>query len=149
MSVSCPIDIQRVDQSVVRITAGLVAVLAAMSLLQSFWGISIFLVLDFLARGTGKSSLSLLSHLSRNVAQWVGVKPEMVNAGPKKFAAKIGFLLCLALIGCALTEASTSYVVLCCVLIFCATLESLLSVCIGCHLYQFVRQFPTSKREGV
>lgn len=139
MTASCPIDTQRVDQSVIRITAGVVAILAAVSLLQSFGGISIFLALDFLARGAGKPSFSLISRLSRNVVQGVGIQPEMVNAGPKKFAAKIGFFLCLGLVACAVAESSTGYVVLCSILIFCATLESLFSVCIGCHLYQFIK----------
>jgi len=150
MNVSCPIDSQQVDQSVVRIMAGIVVSLTLFGMSSQPWFVLSFLSLDFLIRGAGRSAYSPLFVFSRKTSNWLKVTPKLVNAGPKICAAKVGFVVCVAALICVLTGLHIVCTLLCVILIFCAALECLFSVCLGCHLYSFVsRIFCAIKQEGV
>ena len=66
------------------------------------------------------------------------VPPKPTNAGPKMFAAKIGFALSAAYVVLYLAGATTAAAVCGLVLLFCAGLEAFVGFCLGCWMYQFV-----------
>jgi len=146
MMSSCPIDAARVDQTLVRIVAGLVSLVALASFASTPTILLLLLAFDFLLRASGRSPCSPLYRLAQLIARMADCAPEMVNAGPKLFASRLGFVLALAALICNLSGAQFLQQLLCAVLVFCAGLEALFSVCLGCYIYPLVARVGTQRK---
>ena len=135
MSLSCPISEKQLNENTIRIGAGFVLFLAASGIIfHNIW-IFILLTVDFFIRGFTPYSISPVSLISKCIIQYFSYEPNWVNAGPKLFAAKIGFLFCLTV---SILYVKNLYLpgdIVAVVLCVCAGLESFLSVCLGCHFY--------------
>ena len=135
MSPSCPISDRQLNEKSIRIGAGLVLLLAVSAIIYHNIWIFIILASDFFIRGFTRYPISPVAFISGFIVKVFPFNPNWVNAGPKIFAAKIGFLFCLT--------ASILYVknlylpgdIVAAVLCVCAGLESFFSVCLGCHFY--------------
>ena len=62
-------------------------------------------------------------------------KPTMVNAGPKKFAAKIGFLFTVLMSISYILDSSLSSIILAHISILAVGAEALFGYCIACKVY--------------
>ncbi|HBX87053.1 MAG TPA: DUF4395 domain-containing protein, partial [Marinilabiliaceae bacterium] len=58
----------------------------------------IFLALDFALRANELSKYSPLAFLSKYVVKVLGIKTFVINAGPKLFAARIGYTFCILIL---------------------------------------------------
>jgi hypothetical protein len=135
MSSSCPISDTQLNEKSIRIGAGLVFLLAVSGIiLHNIW-IFIVLAMDFFIRGFTRYPISPVSSISKFIAKVFFFKPTWVNAGPKIFAAKIGFLFCLTVSILYFKNLYLPGDIVAAVLCVCAGLESFLSVCLGCHFY--------------
>ena len=135
MPPSCPISDKQLNEKSIRIGAGLVLLLAVSAIV--FHNIWIFIILtaDFFIRGFTRYSISLVSFLSKFIGNVFLFKPNWVNAGPKIFAAKIGFLFCITVSILYFEKLYLPGDIVAAVLCVCAGLESFFSVCLGCHFY--------------
>lgn len=147
MAASCPIDSQRVDQSVVRIAASVVAFIALIGLFTQHWLVFLFLSVDFSVRASGKSAFSPIFVFSQQITNALKIKPVLENAGPKRFAAKLGFTLSLVLLTSSLLNIYALNLVLCSILLVCAALESLFSICLGCYAYPYFSKWSRIRHE--
>jgi hypothetical protein len=134
----CPVSAERGREDVVRLTALLVAMLAGAYLLTRAVWIPIFLLVDFVVRGTGwRASWSPL----RAVAHWLAARRRRPSAtidlAPKQFAARVGVVLTLGM-SIAHPAAPRLALVLAGVLTAFALLESVGNVCAGCLVYTHV-----------
>ena len=135
MNSSCPISDKQLNEKPIRIGAGLVLLLAASAIIfHNIW-IIIILTVDFFIRGFTLYPIRPVSFLSKFIGKVLGVKPNWVNAGPKMFAAKIGFLFCLTVSILYVKKLYLPGDIVAAVLCVCAGLESFFSVCLGCHFY--------------
>lgn len=134
----CPISSSQVNERVVQINAAL----AVLSMLLFFttplkW-ILLILAADFLIRGFLKPSYSLYGAVSKTIAGMFNLKPVLVNAGPKIFAARIGFLFCCAVAVFYWMDFQTLSLALGSIFMLFAALEAIFRFCVACKLYPFI-----------
>ena len=135
MSPSCPISDMRMNEKSIRIGAGFVLLLAVSGVILHNVGIFIVLAVDFFIRGFTRYQISPVSFISKLLVNVFAFKPNWVNAGPKIFATKIGFLFCLTVSILYFKNLYLPGDIVAAVLCVCAGLESFFSVCLGCHFY--------------
>jgi uncharacterized protein DUF4395 len=149
------------NESKLRLTAFFVLVLTLFYLLTGLGLIPIFLVLDFSLRAFNRGEYSPLGNLSGLLARSLQLPIKPVYMPPKRFAARIGFVFFLAIVGLHLMTPATGTVrsmafstislsanvtgstpvastILASVIVVFAALESLVNICAGCYVYNFL-----------
>jgi len=121
--------------------AGLVSTIAVIFIITHQLSFLILLLYDFLVRSLGYKKASPLFYLAKFIAKVLNLKKEEIDAGPKEFALKIGFVFVLiSFIMFILGEAFTAVLVVA-VLLICAFLEVAFNYCIGCQVYMLLKRF--------
>jgi hypothetical protein len=136
MSNACPIVNESVDERSARVCALIVLLpLGAALALGSTWP-ALFLAGDFALRGFGGRRWSPVARLSGVLVASLGLPPRPTNAGPKAFAAKLGFGFSLTVALGFLLGNSTLGIAAGAPFALCAVLEGAFGICIGCRMYQ-------------
>jgi hypothetical protein len=144
----CPISDKRINENVARSNAIItVAILTAYVLTSNLFIIS-FLFIDFLLRGLELSKYSPVALLSKKIVQ--KLKPKIINAGPKIFAARIGAFFSISILLATLTGFNVLAISLAGIFGTCAFLEAAFGFCIACEIYPFVyKLFYESKLNSI
>lgn len=132
---SCPVDGTKVNEPVVRIVAILVAILAVAGILLNQPLIFALLIYDFLVRGFVDRKYSILRYLALHANDITGFKEKLIDAAPKTFAAKIGFIFSVIILIALLLNWTLFAMVTTAVLLICALLEGVFGYCVGCEFY--------------
>jgi hypothetical protein len=146
MSTECPFSLKTVNQSVVRVTAFLTVVLLLTGLFHTLQWVALLLCIDFFIRGFTNLPISPLRRAARALAKILRLKPKMVNAGPKIFAAKVGFIATAIITLLSFTGLTAAAQILAGILILMAGLETLLGICVGCHIYSLMQTIKKALR---
>jgi hypothetical protein len=137
-SAFCPISDKRIDEQVARLNgASTVLLLAAFVVSGNLLPI-LFLFVDFALRSGDLSRYSALAYLSRNIVKLLSIKPKLINAGPKIFAARIGLVFSLAIILSCFSGFINLSLILTGVFGACAFLEFAFCFCVACQIYPYV-----------
>jgi hypothetical protein len=126
-----------VDDVTVRLTAGVVLVLAVTALALQQWWLYAVLAVDFTLRtALGPKASPLALFVQRFVRPRVKA-PALPTAGPpKRFAAAIGaFLTTAAAVLWILGVATPLVVAIGVIMVVFPALESILGICVGCRLF--------------
>jgi hypothetical protein len=134
----CPISDKRIDEHVARLNGGFTVLFLALFVLTGSVLPILFLFADFALRSGNYSRFSPLAYLSRNVAKSLSLKPLLINAGPKIFAARIGVVFNLAIMLSYFSGLNNLSIILTGVFGACAFLESAFGYCVACQIYPFV-----------
>lgn len=134
----CPISDRKIDEHVARFNSGLTLSLLLVFILTGNIIPIVFLFVDFALRSGSYSRFSAIGFVSRTVLKKLSVKPELINAGPKIFAARIGLFFNFAIIVSGLLGLENLVYVFSGVFGFCAFLESFFGYCVACQIYPFV-----------
>lgn len=140
MDQACPISFKTVNEKAVRINAVLVILSIALFLFTPFKWIIFILAIDFFIRGFLDTSYSYYSFVSKIILRIFKVKPSMTNAGPKFFAAKIGFVFSCVIILSYLLEYQVVSIVISLILGFFAFLEAAFKFCLACKVYPLLHK---------
>lgn len=123
-----------VDENVVSLVAYQVILLTVFGIhFQQQW-LLVFLACDFSLRAMGLFA-SPLYFLAKKVSEFLYFEKKPVFAGPKRFAAMLGFVMTILI---AFSYDSQIGIFLGITLIALAALESVFNVCIGCYIYNFL-----------
>lgn len=141
ISISCPISIERVNESVIRIISLQVVLFVSLSIYFQNGFIALFLALDFAIRANSDGKFSLLRQIGNAIAKVFSIQPKLIPAAPKKFAATLGILFSILIALFYAVEFNTIAIVTASLLMICAVLESFFGVCVGCYVYTFINQF--------
>ena len=135
MSGSCPISFNQINEKAARINGALTVISLLVFIFTPFKLIIILLVLDFLIRGFFKPEYSFFSKKSKFILKLFKSEPKMTNAGPKLFAAKLGFVF--SVIVAALHFLNLPLISNCIAAFFAffAFLEAAFGLCIACKVY--------------
>jgi len=137
-SAFCPISDKRINEHVARLNGAFtVLFLAAFVLTGNVLPIA-FLFADFALRSGSFSRFSPLAYLSRNIVKYLSLKPLLINAGPKIFAARIGLVFNIAIIFSFLAGLNNLAFILAGIFATFAFLESAFGICVACLIYPFV-----------
>lgn len=134
----CPISEERVNERVSRITALLTILLVIAGLIFSSVIIFVFLLADFFIRAFTPLKYSPLSYLGSSLAHALNLSKKPIDKAPKIFAARLGFIMTLAITILSLFNFSVATMVISGVLVFFALLEFTLGICVGCIIYTYV-----------
>ena len=131
----CPISIKKIDEHVARLNGGFTIIFLVLFILTQNILPILFLFADFALRSGNYSRFSPLTYLSRNIAKLLKLKPVLINAGPKIFAARIGFVFNLIIFLSYLSGFNTLSIVITTLFGTCAVLESVFGYCVACQFY--------------
>src|ERR671931_55863 len=125
-----------VNEKAARVVAGVVMVVALITLLTSTYWLLIPLVYGFWARVLTGPTLSPLGRFATAVAAPRLGPPKYVPGPPKRFAQGIGAAVTTIAAACALALGWTTVaVVLTALMVVFATLESVFAFCVGCRIF--------------
>jgi hypothetical protein len=131
----CPIEGKQINEPAVRVVAILVAITALTGILFQSPFIFFFLAYDFFVRGFDRKQWSLFRLIAVKAVSIFEFKPKLIDAGGKKFAARIGFIFSVILTISALLVWPVVVVVFGGVIVLFASLESAIAFCVGCRLH--------------
>jgi len=138
----CPISNTHVDERVARLNgfASLIFVVAGMHL-PVLW---IIIAIDFALRSFSKK-FSPVARFNKLIVVMLKLKPIPINAAPKKFAAKMGFVMSIALLVLSYFELQTAINVLLAIFITAISAEAFFGYCVGCKIYSILLQLKIIK----
>jgi hypothetical protein len=135
---SCPIVPDLVDETAGRISAFLSLGVLALAVWRG-WGWAVLaLAADFALRASGCLAASPVARVAGILRRVAGLPERRINAGPKRFAASVGFLFSLG-VGLALvTGLRPLGLGLAFVLGACAGLEAFFGFCLACQVHPWL-----------
>ena len=84
----CPISDKKINENIARSNAFLTVIFLIFFVLTSNPLVIAFLLFDFLLRSLELSGYSPFTVLSKNINRIFKIKPVIINAGPKRLAAR-------------------------------------------------------------
>ncbi|NPA40293.1 MAG: DUF4395 domain-containing protein [Thermodesulfobacteria bacterium] len=140
MTQSCPISFLKTDENVARLNAGLTTILISVYVFTEVKWIIFILMYEFLIKGIFlQEKLSIFTLFSKNILKIFKVSPKIVDAGPKIFAARLGFIFTMFIFGVYLAGMEKISDVLAGILGFFAGLEAIFGFCIACKIYPLLK----------
>ncbi len=134
----CPVSPKSVNERVARLNGAFTTLIIVLFILTLNIYLMAFLAIDFLLRAIDRPGLSPLAITSRGVAKAFSFSPQMINAGPKLFAVRIGLLFSVAIILLILSGAVQAIYILAGLLGVFSFLEAAFGICVACKIYPFV-----------
>ena len=143
MNKVCPVSYQQVNERVAQLNAVLVILSMLVFVFTPFKLIIAVMAIDFFVRGFINPAYSLYSAVSKTIIRALKVKPLMVNADPKVFAAKIGFLFASSILVTYFSGYYGVSLVLVSILVLFAALEAVFRFCLACKIYPYIYRIKT------
>jgi hypothetical protein len=131
----CPVEGTQLNEPTIRVVAFLVVIITVFGIVFHSPVVFFFLTYDFFVRGFYNRQWSLLRLAAIQIVNLFRFKTKLIDAGGKRFAAKIGFFISVTL---TISELIQWPAVVCSfggILVFFAILESVFSYCFGCQMY--------------
>jgi len=134
----CPISNTHVDERVVRLNGftSLIFVIAGMYF-PVLW---IIIAIDFALRSFSKK-FSPVARFNKLIIIMLKLKPIPIDAAPKKFAAKMGLIMSIALIILSYLNLLTALNILFIIFIGAISAEAFFNYCVGCKIYSTLVRF--------
>lgn len=134
----CPVSDKSVNERVARIN-GLFTVLFLIVFGLTMSPVPIIILLsDFFLRTSDLSKYSPIAMSSKGIVMYLRLGENRINAGPKIFAARIGFVICSFIILCLILNFNKIAMVLAGILGLFSFLEAAFGLCVACEIYPFV-----------
>lgn len=138
MASRCPLAGYSIDPLSARFQAAVTVVVTSIGLglpdqYRSILGFLLFL--DYLARALSRPNLSPIARICNSLVEAIGVRKRKVDAGPKRFAARVAALFCLAIAVLSYQGETVPALVATGTLMIFALLESVVGFCLGCAVY--------------
>ena len=141
MNAMCPVSFEKVNENIARVTA-VQTVLTILIFLFSPWKWIILIVTaDFYIRGFWKPEYSLFAWISKKILLPFKIKPAMIDAAPKIFAARVGFIFSCMLLICWVFNLTIVALIIGVMFAACAFLEAAFRFCVACKMYPLVCRF--------
>ena len=134
----CPVSDKKVNEKVARINGAFTVLLLLFSGLTHSIIPVVFLTVDFLLRASDYSRYSLVGISSKGIVRYFGLNENIINAGPKIFAARLGFVLTSLIIFSFILNAYIPAIALGGVLGLFSFLEASFGLCVACEIYPYV-----------
>ena len=138
MANSCPITYEKVNQKITRINAAIVFAGLLLFVFTPYKVIIFPIVIDFLIRVLFGLKYSPFCFLIKHSLNILNSKPHLVNAGPKKFAAKIGLTLTSILLISHILGFETFGFILGIISIIAIGMEVFFNYCVACKIYSIL-----------
>ena len=134
----CPISEEKINEHVTRINAFLTVLLVVSGFVFNSLLFFVFLLADFYIRAFTGLKYSPVGYVSSRLANALNLSKKPVNKAQKVFAARLGFVMTLAISALLFFGMGTAALIVGGILIFFATLEFALAICVGCIIYTYM-----------
>jgi len=134
----CPISDEKINEQITRLNAiiGILFVVAAFAFNSVFS--LVFLTADFYIRAFTKLRFSPVSYSSHWLTNTLKLGNKAIDKAPKIFAARLGFVMTLAITILVLAGLKIAALIVAGILIFFASLEFAFAICVGCLIYTYL-----------
>jgi hypothetical protein len=133
----CPVSNERINERLTRLNAFFTILIVAAGFVFNSVVFPLVLLADFFIRAFTRSKYSPVSFVSAGLARLLQLSKKPIDKAPKIFAARLGFLMTLAIASLFLLQFYTASMVVAGILVFFATLESAFGICVGCFIYTY------------
>ena len=140
MQESCPIVNERVDEKIVRLNGLLVFIGIFSFVFFSFKWLILIVTADFFIRVFFGLKNSPICFFIKSGLDKTHSKPHLINAGPKKFAAKIGLVLTTTLSILYFLDYETAGQVLGIISLIAVGAEVFFNYCVACKVYTIIQR---------
>lgn len=134
----CPISEEKINEQVTRINALLTVLFVVAGFVFQSVLFFVFLLADFYIRAFTQLKYSPISFVSAKLANALNLNKKPIAKAQKIFAARLGFVMTLAISILLYFNLVTAAIVIGGILIFFATLEFALAICVGCIIYTYL-----------
>ena len=135
MKNSCPIVKERVDENLIRLNSGIIFTTLVLFVMTPAKWLIFAIAADFAVRiflGVKRSPVCFALKKALNT---FNVEPCMINAGPKRFAAKLGLGFSLMISLLCLFQMTDTAMIAAAAMSVIVGLEAFWRYCVGCKLY--------------
>jgi len=139
--IECPVDLVSVNENQARLIALLVLGMGLVYLYSGWWGIIVFLVLDFSLRSFKLNKISPLALLAGTLVKLFKIGYTPTDQAPKRFAARMGLTFTTVILILHFLAFDSTVILLTLALCLFAFLESFLAICVGCYVYSYWRKW--------
>ena len=140
MSNSCPLNFERVDSNISRLSSLFIASLVILYLFTPNIYILIFLVLDFTIKLFINKELSPITMLSQSIRSAFRMKDKFTDGGAKRLAGIFGLLFVVLLILTHFLNAWIGSLVVATIFLSCSLFDVFFNYCIGCKVYFIIKR---------
>jgi len=140
MSNSCPLNFERVDSNVSRLSALFVASLVIVYLSTSYVYILMFLALDFTIKLFINKEFSAIYMFATLLKSVFALKDKYTDGGAKRLAGMFGLLFVLLLIVTHFLNAWFASLGIAAIFLACSLLDVFFNYCIGCKVYFIIKR---------
>lgn len=126
-----------IDENIARLIAAQVIAITVFALIFQWEFILLLLTIDFAVRAFTYYP-SPLAFLAKIITRLLSLKPKLVLAAPKKFAAGVGFVFVLTIFILVYFNYLFAAYIVGGILIIFAFLESVFKICMGCYVYNWI-----------
>lgn len=134
----CPVSDLRINERVARLNAAFTVLLLLVFVVTGNIIPVAILALDFFLRAFEFSRYSPFTLSSKQLVRVFRLSKNLINAGPKLFAARIGLLFSVGILASELFALHTAALSLTAILALFSFLESAFGICVACEIYPFV-----------
>jgi len=134
----CPVSEEKINEYVTRLNAFFTVLLVIAGFALNSVLFFIFLLADFYIRAFTNLKYSPISFASAKLANAFHLDKKPIGKAQKVFAARLGFVMTLAITILFYLNLPTAAIVVGGILAFFATLEFALAVCVGCIIYTYL-----------
>ena len=136
----CPIISERIDARLIKTNASFVLTLLILSIVTPLNWLRYVVEVDFTIRVFFGVKNSPVCRIIISSLKVFNVKQHLVNAGPKKLAAKFGLAFSFLIIGLEFLGFHGSAVILTLIFILLTSLEVFYGFCLVCIIYPYINK---------
>jgi hypothetical protein len=133
----CPVSNERINERLTRLNAFFTILLVASGFIFNSVIFLLVLMTDFFIRAFTRSKLSPVNFLSSSLLNLLNLSKMPIDKAPKIFAARLGFVMTLAIALLFFMQLYTASMIVAGILVLFATLEFAFGICAGCFLYTY------------
>ena len=142
---SCPVELRTADKNLIRANAIFAFVLVLIYILLKNPISIIVLVCDFALRVIFGIKYSPISQMFKYFLKKANIKPILIDAWPKVFAAKVGLILGILILVLHFAGLAITALVFAFMFLIAAGLEAFFDFCVACSIYPYYNKIFDSK----
>ena len=137
-NIICPVSTDKIPEHLPRVTAFINISIMAIYFYNNSSVLLIFLVSDFLLRGSNFPQFSIINFLAKKLSSILKLSSSKIDKAPKMFAARLGGLMFIVALAFNLADLYfvTNIIVL--LIAILSTLECVFNFCVGCYFYNYL-----------
>lgn len=134
----CPVSDKQINANLSRFNAGFTVLMSIGYILSSSWVFALIMAADFVLRNLCEGKLNPVIKLNNYLISVIQINNELINAGPKIFAARVGLALSVLVLGFSIAGFPVAAIFFAGILGLFSFLESVFHICVACILYPYI-----------